>query len=430
MPLRAALARHDMGAVLAIIRGSMGMTQLEFSQLAGWDQGSVSRIERGDRRTMDDIGEILRVWDVLEMPRQALLPMITGRVDATLSTEDEAAFWGGPDYSRREFGALVGAAAAGIALPQLANLPGRVDAGHVRFLRASLEQIRGQDRVIGGTGLLRQGQRLLERARAMLDECEYSTATGNELLVVTADLGIVTAWLAYDAGNQELARTLYNDAALLAHCSGDPELQVHAHANMAQQATYLARTTGRKGTAREALRFADQAAVAARHLPSATLQALIALRQALAHSELGDEIAFRRLIGRARDEVDRGRHDSDQSWTHFVGHSEITGYEAIGYGTLGRPERAAELYRRVLEDDRSPRDRAYYRARLAGSLAQVGDLSSAIDEGLAVLPQLVEGSLTSGRVLHELRPVRDAAAARAEEFRDQYDRAEAMLASA
>ncbi|RMI43326.1 hypothetical protein EBO15_16735 [Actinomadura harenae] len=264
----------------------------------------------------------------------------------------------------------------------------------------------------------------------MLDECDFTAQIGGDLLVVTADLGIVTAWLAYDAGDQNLARTLYKDAALLAQCSGDPEVQVHLHANMAQQATYLARTTGRKGTAREALRFAQQAEVAARHLPSATLQALIALRQALAHAELGDEVAFRRTIGRARDEVDRGRHDSDQSWTLFVGHSEITGYEAIGYGALGRPERATGLYRQVLEHDRSPRDLAYYRARLAGSLTQVGDTSGAIEEGLAVLPGLMEGTMTSGRVLRELRPVRDAAETRAEEFREQYDRAEAMLASA
>ncbi|MGH8918137.1 MAG: hypothetical protein ACRD0H_07340, partial [Actinomycetes bacterium] len=50
----------------------------------------------------------------------------------------------------------------------------------------------------------------------MLDESDYTSAIGRELLLVTADLGIYSAWFAYDANNQALARQLYGEAALLA----------------------------------------------------------------------------------------------------------------------------------------------------------------------------------------------------------------------
>ncbi|MEV5576462.1 helix-turn-helix transcriptional regulator [Spirillospora sp. NPDC052269] len=418
-----------MAAVMAILRGGSGLSQLEFAHLLGCQQALVSKIERGQRQTFYDIREILRLWDVLELPRQGLLPLITGEQEAMVNTDDESGFWGDPEYTRREFSALVGAAAAGAALPQT-GLPMRVDKGHVRFLESSLERLGRQDRVIGGTGLFRQGERLLRRARAMLDECDYDDQVGARLLGVTADLGIETAWLAYDAGRQDPARALYADAAMLAQSSGDPQLQAHVNLNMAQQATYLARATGRRGHAREALRFAERAGMAARHLPSPRLRALIELRRALAHAELGDEIAFRREVALARDEIERGSHDSDQNWTSFVRPSEINGYEASGYCSLDRRDRATPLFRVVLEDDRSPRDRAFYRARLAGSLAELGDVPGAVEEGMAVLAEIVDGHLTSGRVLRELRPVRQAATGGSDEFRDRFDQAESMLAGA
>jgi tetratricopeptide (TPR) repeat protein len=331
------------------------------------------------------------------------------------------------ELDRREFGAM----ASGLALAAVLPPPDRVDRGHVAYLRACLERLRGQDRAVGGAALRSQALRLFGRARAMLDESDYTEHLGRELLVVTADLGVIAAWLHYDSGDQRTARALYSESELLAGSAGDPELLMHVYANMAQQATHLARITGRRGTAREALRFADRAADAARHLPSPALHALIALRQALAYAQLGDAVAFNAAIGRARCEVDRGRHESDQGWTAFVTHSEITGYEAMGTVQLGRPEQAAELYRTVLQDTaRSPRDLAYYRARLAAALHQAGDHRSAITEGLSIVGDL-GGKLTSIRVLNELRPLRQSTdAATVEEFRRRFDTAARALTTA
>jgi hypothetical protein len=264
----------------------------------------------------------------------------------------------------------------------------------------------------------------------MLDKSDYTAAIGRELLVVTADLGIDSAWLAYDANNQPLARRLYGEAALLAHSAGDSAQCAYLYANMVQQGTCLARYTGRQDYAREALRFSDRATEAARYEPSPALHALISLRQALAHAQLDDDVAFRSAITTARRELDRGPHDSDSMRTKFVSHSEITGYEAMARAQLGAPAQATRLYHAVLDDTaRSPRDQAYYRALLAGTLVQAGDVDQAISHGLTVLPDLGT-TLTSVRVLRELRPVREAAgAAGAAEFCDRFDTAARALSA-
>lgn len=438
-PLRQALAQADMAAVMAILRGAAGMSQLEFGHILGWSQSAITKIECKKRDTFHDIREILRVADLLDMPRQALLPLVTGRVDSIGETDQDIAFWKGAmdplgQVGRREFTVMVSGLALAAVLP-----PKRVDRPLVRYLRSSLERLRHQDAAFGGGTLRTQAMRLFVRARTMLDESTYTDQVGRELLTVTADLGLVAAWLAYDSGDQVSARALYSEAELLAGSAGDSKLQVHLYANMAQQAIHLARTTNRhstnrRGKAREALRFIDRATDSARYIPSSALHALLALRQALAYSHLGDTVAFCAAINRARHEVDHGPHDSDESWTAFVTHSEITGYEAMGAIQLDRPDDAATLYRTVLEDNsRSPRDRAYYRARLSAALCTAGDQHGAVAEGLQVVGDLGNG-LTSARVLNELRPVRCSAGPPAvdpeQEFCERFDAAERVLATA
>lgn len=427
--MRAALARVDIPAVIAIFRAASGLSQLELGNLVeGWSQSLVSLTERGLRDTLYDIRKLLAFADAVGMPRAALLPLILGQPDAILDDDNDVALWevDTVGMDRREFTTLTGGLVVSAALP----VPDRADRAHVRYLQATWTRLRTQDRTVGGGALLPQALRHFAQARRILDESEHTATIGRELLVVTADLGIDSAWFAYDAHNQPLARRLYGEAALLADSAGDGAQRAYLYANMVQQCTCLARYTGRTDYAREALRFAARAADAARYERSPALHALISLRQALAHAQLGDEIAFRATIATARRALDRGPHETDSARTKFVSHSEITGYEAMARAQLGAPARAAELYQMVLDDTaRSPRDQAYYRALLAGTLVQAGDLEQAISHGLAVLPDLGT-TLTSVRVLRELRPVREAAGAADEvEFCDRFDTAAHALST-
>jgi hypothetical protein len=319
---------------------------------------------------------------------------------------------------RREFSFLTAGLAAAAVLP----IPERVDRAHLRYLRAVLARLRTQDDTVGGGAVLPQALRHLAHARRMLDESDYSAPVGQELLVVTADLGIESAWFAHDADEQTLARQLYGEAALLADSAGDSTQRVQLYTNMAQQYSYLARHTGGRGLARQALQVAGRAADAARHEPSPALHAFVSLRQASAHAQLGDEVAFRLAITTARRELDRGPHETDPPWTRYVSDSEITVFEAIGKEDLGTPAQAVRLYHVALDDTtHAPRAQANYRALLAGALVQAGDLDQAIHHGLLILPELGT-TLTSRRVLQRLQPVRDAAsAAAAAEFCERFD---------
>jgi hypothetical protein len=201
--------------------------------------------------------------------------------------------------------------------------------------------------------------RQFARAKAMLDEGNYTERVGRQLMEVAADLGIAAGWVAYDCGDQRLARELYRETELLAICTHSSELLVHVYANMAMQSIFVARMSERVGSAREGLRFANRAAVAAKHEPSPQLHALVALRQAAAHAEIGDDVAFRGAIKQARQELDRGAHSADPSWARFVVDDEITGHEAMGYVRLDSPDRAVRLYRDILDGRQlRPRNRA------------------------------------------------------------------------
>jgi tetratricopeptide (TPR) repeat protein len=424
--MREALARGDIPAFVAIFRSAVGLSQLELGNLvAGWSQSLVCLTEQGKRDTLYDIRRLLVFADAVGMPRSALWPLILGDPDVILDSDADVALQGAVAMDRREFSAL----AAGLAASAVLPIPAQADRAHVRYLRAAVSRLHTQDQTVGGGALLPQALRLFHHARRMLDESDYTAAIGGELLVVTADLGIKSAWFAFDADNQPLARRLYGEAALLADSADAGEQRVRIYSNMAQQCTYLAELTGRRGHAREALRFADRAADTARHEPSPSLFSFISLRRALAHAQLGDEVAFRSAVMSAHRELDRGPHEADPSWTKVVRPSEITAWEAAGRAALGRTAHAVRLYQAVLDDPtRASRNQANTRALLAATLVREGDLDQAISHGMRILPDLGT-TLTSGRVLERLRPVRDAAEGTpaAAEFCDQFDAAARAL---
>ncbi|GAA4638636.1 hypothetical protein GCM10023196_097150 [Actinoallomurus vinaceus] len=430
-PMRQALADVNPGMVLAVFRAAAGLSQLELANLLGWSQSTVSLIESGRRQNLYDIRELLRFADIIDMPREALLPLILGRADATLVGDDTdiGLEETGNSLDRRTFNGMTAGLAASAILPHI-QPPARVEVTHVHYLRACLQQIRNRYQQVGGGAVLRQALRHFARAKVMLDDSDYTETVGRQLLIVTAELGEAAGWAAYDQNDQQLARRLYSEAELIAGSSGDPVVTVHVYTNLAQQSAYLALSTGRHGIARESLRFANRAAEIARHEPSPRLHALIALRQSRAHAALGDENAFRSAITTARHELDRGSHATDPTWTMYISDSEITGYEALGHEALSRlhgrtPDKAVDLYRTVLQDPtRTARDHAFYQARLAGSLLDQGDLRQAITEGTTLLPLMSDGQMTSTRSLVELQPLRAAAErAAAEEFCERYDAA-------
>ncbi len=335
----------------------------------------------------------------------------------------------GTDVDRRTFGGVAAGLLASAAVPGT-QVPARVDAAHIRFLRECVERMCFRDQGIGGGAVLREALGHFRRARQMLDESDYNESVGRQLLVVTAELGLDCGWFAYDNGEQELARRFYSEAEALASDTGDSQLTVHVYTTMARQSVHLARVYQRRGLAREALRFADKAVHAAQYEPSPRLHAVAAMRQAVAHAQLGDEVAFRSSITRARRALDRGDHPSDPAWVRrSATHGQVTAHDAMGWERLGSPARAVALYRAELGDESDlARNRICTHSYLAGALLDEGDVTLAIDEGRAVLSSFATAQMTSARPVNAMRPVRLAAEnAGDEEFCQHFDTVERTL---
>lgn len=86
-----ALARMDLGAVMAIIRAAAGLSRLQLAHMLGCSQATIWRIEAGERQSLYDIRELLRFADAVGMPRQALLPLILGEEDRAAHGADSRA---------------------------------------------------------------------------------------------------------------------------------------------------------------------------------------------------------------------------------------------------------------------------------------------------------------------------------------------------
>ncbi|NVI88138.1 helix-turn-helix domain-containing protein [Actinomadura sp. BRA 177] len=413
-PIRKALAEMNLGGVLALLRSSAGLTQQEMADLVpGWTKSRVTRIESGDRGTLYDVRELLAWADAICMPREALLPLVLGQSDTgpelRWTSEEQG-------MDRRTFNGGLLALTASAFLPDGFVPPSQVGRAHVNYLKTCADELWTRDWSVGGVVLLRQALKLVGRAKAMLDESDYSEGIGLGLIQAGAHLANCTSFLAFDAGDLALARRLSQEAATLSDSAEDSALRAHVYATMAMQSTALARVSRRRGPAREALRALKIAADSAKHHPSPKLHALIDMRTATVKALLGDEVGAHSAIGAAKRELDRGSHPDDWQSLEFVTRTELSGHEARVASIVGDDQKATMLFQRVLDDaELAPRNRTYYRAALAEVRLAAGDTTGALETGHATLDDL-EKTVGSVRALKALRPLADLNA----DFHDRY----------
>lgn len=404
-PLRTALAEVNLGKALTIIRSTIGLTQLELASILSWNQSTVQRAEAGTRDTLYDIRCFLEVADALDMPREALAPLVLGTASHTCLDRDESS---DVTLDRRQFGGLLAGLAAGTVGLNVTNVPDVVDAAQMRYLQATVDKLYAADQRIGGGTLARDARHVYDRSRRMLDEASYSESTGRTLMRTVGDLAVCAGWLCYDSADHRSARLLWSDALFLAEQAGDSGLAVRALEKMTLQSVRASQTSGGVGAAREAVRLSRRANDLARRDPSPHLHALLAAREAMACAAIGDRHASEAAIGRAWDEVDNGLDGEAPAWVRFVNPSEIAIHEAKARASLGDAPGATRLLRQSLANPHlSARNAANYQAQLSASLAASGDLSSALHEGNTALTSLEHG-IASPRTLAELQPLRAA----------------------
>ncbi|MDX2645151.1 tetratricopeptide repeat protein [Streptomyces sp. PA03-1a] len=267
----------------------------------------------------------------------------------------------------------------------------KVGRPQARAVRAAVREIRLHDDRHGAGALYRQAGHSLGAAYRLLDEGTYSQAVAEDLMGGAGELAISVGWLAHDSGRLADARSFYGEALATARMAGDRALEAHAFCN----ASFLARDAGRP---REAVRAAQAAQQAARHLGSPRLLSLLALREAGGWAGLGDRPGCERALARAQTLFGSGPRAADPEWMTFYGEAELAGLEAQSWSALGDHHRAVEHARRAvgLQAPHFTRNAALYTAELADNLASARHVDEATDAGIRVLDLL--GRVQSPRV--------------------------------
>lgn len=433
--MRTALADHDLGKVSQLYRARTPIRRQHMvAELVGFSQAHISRIERGLCEIRLDT--VLRFVQGLRIPPHLVDPTggpYFGESPATVSPTTV------PSHAQRDVGdqmrrrsvlkGLTGAAAlVGFTLagedeedPLAGDDFGRVGEAHAAQLEDAPKHLYSLDYRYGGDTLCDQASAQLRRANRLLNRGTYSGPVGRRLQVATGELGICAGWLAFDAGRQDQARYCYTEALAAARMANDPQLEVHALANMSMQAVSLDR-------AREGLQMAEAAQRVAKKWNTPTMEALLAMREARAHAKMSDGAAARHAMSRARAAFERRPDDENRPvWIGFFDEVELAGNEGTCEYDTGRFGRAADLleFARTAQRDNMVRNKSLYTVRLASATLGRRDVDRAIELGEEALT-MVANEVTSTRTLNELRAFRReltkvSTAAAARNFASRFD---------
>ncbi|MEU7608853.1 hypothetical protein [Micromonospora sp. NPDC049204] len=456
-PVRQALAERHLGRVIRAYRchpyhGRVALPQSVVSGWLGITQAQLSRVENGPPLVhLDRLAhwaQLLRVppgslWFRLPdehcwtVPRSVGVKTNSAHGDdqvvergeraAKAVNVEQAPSQGGGATDRRRFNvlaALAGLAAGGhtYLLPgPPAEVPGNIGMEQVRLASSLVDDLRRADAAVGADLLCDVAMQAHTRLSAWAARASYSREVGDALQSALADLSIEAAWLAIDADRRPEARPYLHEAITRSRIADDPQVEVRA-------LTHLSLLI-REDQPGESLHCAEAALRISAGWTTPRLSTLLHLRRAHAYAVFRDASGFSREMTKARRELDRGAHEDDQSFVHFVNEQELNGIEGLSYLALDRPERAVQSLRAITANP-SPshrRNQVYYAVRLSEAAYQQGDVNEAARIALDVLPAVRQ--INSKRVSQHLAQVRGHLAAPRQattttrQFVDAYDQA-------
>ncbi|MEV4488654.1 helix-turn-helix transcriptional regulator [Micromonospora coxensis] len=427
-PVRQALASRHLGRVIRAYRCHPyhGRSVLPQTVVAGWlgiTQAQLSRVENGPPVVhLDRLAHWAKVlgippsllWFSLPDTRSSSCEEVGRRPPSTPASLDHQVFVAPPAFhelptkevvttDRRQFHAL--AALAGLSstgsLGLLATLTDKspsIGLEHVRLASSLVQEFRRADAAAGANQLCDIAMQVHGRLSSWAAEARYSRDVGEALQTSLADLAVQTAWLAIDAGRRDAARPYLDEAITRARLADDPQVEVRALAQLALL-TWESQPT-------EALQCADVAFRTSAGWATPRLRTLLHLRRACAFAALHDRSAFERELRKARHELERGPHEDDPGFTHFVNLQEVQGLAALSYLALDQPRRAADVLHDAIASP-SPthqRNQVYYRVRLVEATYRDGDVNQAARLALDLLPDVRQ--MNSRRVTSHLTHTR------------------------
>ena len=363
---------------LVAARKAAGYTQEQLAELLHVERSTVNRWEVGKFAPQPYL------WPKLAK----LLGLRSEQLQALLANERTEG-----DMNRRSLvkWGIITAAAAGL---NGSDSPA-IGMADVHRLRQATTRLHRLDQQHGGDDLWRSAVALARDSEQLLNHGRYNDTVGRHLLSATGASSVCAGWLAFDAGQQNIARTCFTDALMMSRQAGDPYIEVRALANLSLQSNRLNRP-------REASRFAGGAEQSAASAGSPHLRALPQLRVATTNAITGNARDVDTALASAYRALEQAP-DTAEAWSSFLTPSEVDAVAAACAITLGRPSQAATLLDKAIGGYARDcgRNLALYRVRLAQARLDMGEVDGAAETADRALDDLV-GRVASWRVTEEL----------------------------
>lgn len=266
---------------------------------------------------------------------------------------------------------------------------------------AALSSFRLADRQLGGGHVYRS---VLHYLNTVIAPCLFGAADhhddGETAFGAAVVLTEMAAWMAHDAGRDDIATRHFNRALRLAQSLTD----IAAGANVLAGMSHLALQTGQVAAA------ADLARSGLARLPTGptvpTLAARLHAMEARAHAQLGAGREAQRALDTARDALDLAPAAPAAQWVAPFDDAALASEAASAFLDLGALTQAVEEAERAvaLRDASRVRSRAFGQVTLARALLAQGHPDAACSVGMELLSACQ--SVTSSRLSAQLDALR------------------------
>ncbi len=423
-PEAAATARHGLGHELAAYRRAAGYTQAEFAKLTGYSRSTIANVETGRQRVPRSFWEradaALRTGGTLAAAHNDLDAAARRDLRAaarSVSKSRQARTWHYPDNipSPTQDGTADGAPPSHWAhvpwwpsdqaeaetgenapLPSLGRSgPRPVTPGDVARLRSIRAHLKAIDNAHGGGIALPMATWYLRHEVLPLLNGHAHDPAARTLIEVVAEVEHDAGWMAYDAGQQQLATRYLTSSLRLAKAAGDRLLGGRILAAMSHQAIYL-------GHLRQGIDFAQAARSLTRQVATPRVTAMEAAMEACAHAASDDARQCHRALDDAAAAVALLTSvQPDPDWLDFD-EGGYWGHAARAYRDLGELRKAEECAEKSIGLclPEHSRTRAQRNTIQATAHLRMGEVDAAAAAGEQVVREA--WNLHSGHVFEEI----------------------------
>ena len=435
--------RRALGAELAAYRRAAGHSQAQLARLTEYSRSTIANVETGRQHVPRNFWEradaALRTGGVLasahdqveaaardklraaaryastsrrartgqQRPGSALnvaAPEPTGSILALLRSGSVSSWPDGPEPS----GSPDAGTAAVSATRPIQRLPPGQDApaarpdgprpvspGDLARLSSMRQHLKAIDNAHGGGAALPMATWYLQHEIAPILNGHDGDHASPRLIEVVAQFQHDTGWMAYDAGQQQLATGYFTSALRYSHAAGNRLLGGRILAAMSHQAIYL-------GHLRQAIDFAQAARTATRQVATARTVAMLAAMEACAHAAAGDPRQCLQALDDAANALTLIiSGEPEPEWLDFD-EGGYWGHAARAYRDLGEPGKAEEYAEKSvgLCMTAHSRTRAQRNAIQATAHLSMGEVDAAAAAGEQVVREA--WNLHSGHVFGEV----------------------------